>query len=267
MDSVISRRLEGRVAIITGASRGIGRASALCLAREGAKIVVNYVREKAKADEIVQEIERSGGAALSFQADVGDRDAVVRMVEKVLGEYGRVDILVNNAGVSVRCRSLLEFKEETFDQIAQVNVKGLLHCSKAVAPHMMERRYGKIVNIASVAGLGTAALPGNLLYASTKASVIVLTKRLALELGRYGINVNAIAPGLIRTDMSLGNRSEAEQRERIQHFEEMSMLRRIGHPDDVANVVLFLASDESSFIAGQVITVDGGRTDFMTHSL
>ncbi len=265
--SVVSRRLQGRVAMITGASRGIGRASALRLAREGAKILVNYRQERAKADEIVQEIERFGGVALAFQADVGDRDAVVRMVEKAVSGFGRVDILVNNAGVEVRGGSLLEFQEEAFDRMAQVNVKGLLHCTKAVAPHMMEKRYGKIVNIASVAGLGTAALPGNLLYASTKAAVIVLTKRLALELGRYGINVNAIAPGLIRTDMGVGHRSTAEQKERIQHFEKVSMLGRIGEPEDVANAVLFLASDESSFITGQVITVDGGRTDFITHSL
>jgi len=265
--SVVGTRLQGRVAMITGASRGIGRASALRLAREGAKILVNYRQERAKADEIVQEIKGFGGVAFASQADVGDRDAVVKMVEKAVDEYGRVDILVNNAGVVVRGGSLLDFKEETFDQMAQVNVKGLLHCTKAVAPHMMEKRYGKIVNIASVAGLGTSALPGNLLYSSTKAAVIVLTKRLALELGRYGINVNAIAPGLIRTDMGLGHRSPAEQKERIQRFKRVSILGRIGEPEDIANVVLFLASDESSFITGQVITVDGGRTDFISHSL
>ena len=267
VSSVVSRRLQGRVAMITGASRGIGRASALRLAREGAKILVNYRQERAKADEVVQEIEGFGGVAIAFQADVGDRDAVVRMVEKAVEEFSSVDILVNNAGVGLGGGSLLDFKEETFDKMAQVNVKGFLHCTKAVAPHMMEKRYGKIVNIASVAGLGTAALPGNLLYASTKAAVIVLTKRLALELGRYGINVNAIAPGLIRTDMVVGHRTPAEQKERIQYFEKVSMLGHIGKPEDIANAVLFLASDESSFITGQVITLDGGRTDFITHSL
>jgi 3-oxoacyl-[acyl-carrier protein] reductase len=265
--SVASRRLQGRAAIITGASRGIGRASALRLAREGAKILVNYRQERAKADEIIQEIEGFGGVAIAFQADVGDRDAVVRMVEKAVEEFRGVDILVNNAGVTLGGGSLLDFKEETFDQMAQVNVKGFLHCTKAVAPHMMEKRYGKIVNIASIAGFGTAAFLGNLAYASTKAAAIVLTKRLALELGRYGINVNAIAPGLIKTDMGVGHQTPAEQKKRIQYFEKASMLGRIGEPEDVANAVLFLASDESSFITGQVITVDGGRTDFITHSL
>ena len=268
MSSVVSRRLQGRVAMITGASRGIGRASALRLAREGAKILINYRQERAKADEIVQEIEGFGGVAIAFQADVGDRDAVVRMVEKAVGEFSSVDILVNNAGVALGGgSSLLDFKEETFDQMEQVNVKGVLHCTKAVAPHMMKKRYGKIVNIASVAGLGTAILPGNSLYGSTKAAVILLSKRLALELGRYGINVNAIAPGLIRTDMGVGHRTPAEEKERIQYFEKVSMLGHIGKPEDIANAVLFLASDESSFITGQVITVDGGRTDFITHSL
>ena len=267
MASVASRRLQGRAAIITGASRGIGRASALRLAREGAKILVNYRQERAKADEIIQEIEGFGGVAIAFQADVGDRDAVVRMVEKAVEEFRGVDILVNNAGVTLGGGSLLDFKEETFDQMAQVNVKGFLHCTKAVAPHMMEKRYGKIVNIASIAGFGTAAFLGNLAYASTKAAAIVLTKRLALELGRYGINVNAIAPGLIKTDMGVGHQTPAEQKKRIQYFEKASMLGRIGEPEDVANAVLFLASDESSFITGQVITVDGGRTDFITHSL
>ncbi len=149
----------------------------------------------------------------------------------------------------------------------RVNVKGILHCSRAVAPHMIERRYGKIVNIASVAGLGTAILPGNMLYASTKAAAIILTKRLALELGQYGINVNAVAPGLIPTDLSLGRRTPEERERRIQYFKERSILQRIGEPEDIANTTLFLASDEASYITGQVITVDGGRIDFITHSL
>ncbi len=267
MKSSRKGRLEGRAAIVTGASRGIGRATALSFAREGAKVVVNFHRESSKADEVVEEIEKLGGAALSVQADVGDRGAVERMVEGTLSEFGAVDVLVNNAGVALGRGSLLEFNEDEYDPLWRVNVKGVLHCTRAVAPHMMERRRGKVVNIASVAGLGTALLPGNMLYASTKAAVIILTKRLALELGQYGINVNAIAPGLIRTDMGLLHRSPEEQARRIKYFEEKSALHRIGEPEDIASVALFLASDESGFITGQVITVDGGRTDFITHSL
>jgi len=253
--------------MVTGASRGIGRATALSFAREGAKVVVNYHREKIKAEDVVEEIETRGGTSLAIQADVGDRRAVESMVEEALEELGAIDILVNNAGVAMGRGSLLEFKEEEFDPMWRVNVKGVLHCSRAVAPYMIERRYGKIVNIASVAGLGTALLPGNMLYASTKAAVIILTKRLALELGQYGINVNAIAPGLIQTDMSLGHRTPEERARRISYFKEKSILQRIGEPEDIANASLFLASDESSFITGQVITVDGGRIDFITHSL
>ena len=267
MTSSRKGRLGGRVAIVTGASRGIGRATALSFGSEGAKVVVNYHRMRSKADEVVEEIEKLGGAALSVQADVGDRGAVERMVERTLSEFGAVDVLVNNAGVALGGGSLLAFNDDEFDPLWRVNVKGVLHCTRAVVPHMMERRYGKVLNIASVAGLGTALLPGNMLYASTKAAVIILTKRLALELGQYGINVNAIAPGLIRTDMGLLHRSPEEQARRIKYFEEKSALHRIGEPEDIANVALFLASDESSFITGQVITVDGGRIDFITHSL
>ena len=267
MASTVKSKLEGRVAIVTGASRGIGKAIALAFAREGAKVLVNYCREEGKAKEVVEEIKKLGRVALAIQADVGDRAAVERMVTEALREFGTVHILVNNAGVDLGAGALLEFHEEEYDPMWRVNVKGVLYCTRAIAPYMMQKRYGKIVNIASIAGLGTALLPGNMLYSSTKAAVIVLTKRIALELGQYGINVNAIAPGLIRTDMGLGQGSATEQRERLRYFQERSILGRIGEPEEVANVALFLASDESSFITGQVITVDGGRIDFITHSL
>ncbi|MGQ9543238.1 MAG: SDR family NAD(P)-dependent oxidoreductase [Candidatus Bathyarchaeia archaeon] len=262
MLSTIKGKLEDRVAIVTGASRGIGRAIALALAHEGAKVVVNYRREESKAREVVEQIKQFGGSALAFQADVGDRRSVEMMVAEVMKEFGRIDILVNNAGVSLGAGSLLGFNEEEYDLMWQVNVKGMLYCTRAVAPHMIQRRYGKIVNIASIAGLGTALLPGNMLYALTKAAVIILTKRIALELGNYGINVNAIAPGLIRTEMGLNYVSTKD----LQYFEERSILHHIGEPEEVASLALFLASDESSFITGQVITVDGGRIDFITHS-
>jgi 3-oxoacyl-[acyl-carrier protein] reductase len=238
----------------------------LALARQGAKIVVNYRSDEARAKQLVEEIRGISGFAVGCQADVSDRIAVERMVGRSIDEFGHVDILVNNAGILEGEGSLLKFDERALDQMIGVNVKGILHCTRTLVPHMMERRYGKIVNIASVAGLGTSILPGNLLYASTKAAVVVLTKRLALELGKHGINVNAVAPGFIRTDMTMGRGSETEERERIRYYEERSMLGRIGEPEDIADTVLFLASDESRFITGQVITVDGGRTDFLSHS-
>jgi 3-oxoacyl-[acyl-carrier protein] reductase len=259
-------RLQGRVAIVTGASRGIGRATALVFARQGAKVVVNYRFDEAKAKEVVEEIRRMPGVALGYQANTGERAAAERMVSQSLDEFGQVDILVNNAGILEGEGSLLKFDEHELDRMMEVNVKGVLNCTRALAPHMIEKRYGKIINIASVAGLGTSILPGNLLYASTKAAVIVLTKRIALELGQYGINANAVAPGFIRTDMTMRSKSEAERRERMHYYEKRSMLGRIGEPDDIANAVLFLCSDESRFITGQVITVDGGRTDFLSYS-
>ena len=256
MASKIKGRLFDRIAIVTGASRGIGRACALALAREGAKVVVNYHLEKEKASEVVKEIEKLGGEAFAFQADVGDRDAIEKMVGQALETFGTIDILVNNAGVMMRENPLLEFKEEEYDSMWRVNVKGVLNCTKAVMSRMIKQHYGKIVNIASIGGLGTAT--SSMLYGSTKAAVIILTKRLALELGQYGINVNAIAPGLIQTDMS-------ERRDK-KYFIEKTMLRRVGEPKEIADVVLFLASDESSFVTGQTITVDGGRIDLITHS-
>lgn len=259
-------RLENRVAIVTGASRGIGRAIAIIFAREGAKVVVNYRRQEGKAEEVVKIIKKAGGRAFAFKADVANSIAVYKMVEDTIKEFGGVDILVNNAGLGASDASLLELKDEDFDAIFNTNVKGILICTQAVASHMMKNRYGKVVNISSVAGIGTSVLPGNLLYAGTKGAVNVMSKRMALELGAHGIYVNAIAPGLIRTDMAFGRLSPSERKRKIGSFNENSMLNRVGEPEDVANVALFLASDESNFITAQVISVDGGRMNFITHS-
>lgn len=260
-------RLNNRVALITGASRGIGRAIALACAREGARVVVNYNRSKAKAEDVVQLIQAQGGVAIAAQADVGQQDAVHEMVQTTMDTWGRVDILVNNAGLGVGGGSVVDAQVEDFDAMLTTNVKGILYCTQAVVPIMQTQRYGKIVNISSVAGLGTSILPGNLLYAGTKGAVNIMTKRLALELGPHGIYVNAIAPGLIRTDMPMGNRTPEEWQRRVRYFAERSMLGRIGEPEEIASVAVFLVSEASSFLTGQVIAVDGGRMDYITHSL
>jgi 3-oxoacyl-[acyl-carrier protein] reductase len=260
-------RIQDKVAIVTGASRGIGKAIALQFASECAKVVVNYNQSETKAHNIVNDIRKMGSSAIAVKADVANQKEVEKMVEETISKFGGVDIVVNNAGVARGGGSLLEFKDEEYDPMWNINVKGILNCTRAVTPHMKERIYGKIINIASVAGLGTSILPGNMLYASTKAAVIILTKRHALELGKYNINVNAIAPGLIRTDMGLGNQPKEKQLERIRYFEDHSMLGRMGEPEEIASAALYLASDESSFMTAQVLTVDGGRTDFITHSM
>jgi NAD(P)-dependent dehydrogenase (short-subunit alcohol dehydrogenase family) len=259
-------RLDQRVAIITGASRGIGRAIALLFAREKAQVVVNYNQSKAKAVEVVQTIHDHGGIAFAAQADVGNQDAVRAMVNTTVDTWGKVDILVNNAGIVSGGGSVVEAQIEDWDAMVATNVNGVLYCTQAVVPHMKVQRYGKIVNISSVAGLGTSILPGNLLYAGTKGAVNIMTKRLALELGPHGIYVNAIAPGLIRTDMTGVNRTPEERERLIRNFAERSMLGRVGKPYEIGTVALFLASDESSFLTGQVISVDGGRMDFITYS-
>ncbi len=259
-------RVGGYSAIVTGASRGIGKATALALAREGAKIVVNYRERSKEAEEVVDLIIRGGGEAFAFQADVSNLVSVRAMVEETVKRFGGVSILVNNAGIGRGSAPLPELREEDLDAMVDTNVKGILFCTQTVLPYMTKKRYGKIVNVASIAGIGTA-LAGTTLYAATKAAAIALTKRFAFELGPYGINVNAVAPGHILTDMTLVGRSPDEVKERSRYFEEHTMLRREGKPEDIANTILFLASDEASFITGQIVTVDGGRTDLLTHSL
>ncbi len=259
-------RVEGLSAIVTGASRGIGRATALVLAREGGQVVVNYREQAREAEEVVSIIKKAGGEAFAFQADVSIRDAVNEMVAEALRRFGGVDILVNNAGVGKGGGPLLELKEEDLNDMVETHVKGTLFCVQAVAPHMMKKRKGKIVNISSLAGIGTA-LKQTTLYAVTKGAMIILTKRLALELGPYHINVNSIAPGYILTDMTIMGQSSAVVEERRRYFEEHTMLGRNGVPEDIAKVVLFFASDDASFVTGQVLSVDGGHTDFLSHSL
>lgn len=255
------RRLDGKVAIVTGSSRGIGRAIALEFAKEGAKMCINYARSEEKAREVVEEISLLGGEAVMIRADVSKLDDVRQMVRSVVEKFGRIDILVNNAAIMLR-GDFLETEDEEFyrilDRMWEVNVKGVVYCCKEVAKHMVRNRYGKIINIASIAGIGTA-FPGTTPYAMTKAAVIILTKRLAFELGPYGINVNAIAPGMILTDMATP--------EGVEIAKKRSILGRVGDPRDIARLAVFLASDESSYITGQVIVADGGRIDYLTHSL
>lgn len=260
----MSGRLEGKVVLVTGASRGIGKATALVFARQGATVVVNYSKSREQARQVVDEILTAGRQAIAIQADVGRKAVVLAMVEEALGQLGRIDILVNNAGIFHQ-GNILTLTEEHLDRMIAVNVKGIIHCTQAIAPHMVARRYGKIVNIASIAGLGTAR-PDTGPYAATKAAVISLTKRLALELGPHGINVNAICPGFIRTDMVLSRGTPDEVEARLASVAKTAMLGRVGEPEDVAASALFLASDEASFITGQVLTVDGGRMDFLSHS-
>ena len=259
-------RLKGRVSLVTGASRGIGRAIALTFAREGSYVAVNYVRNREKAEEVVNEINRFGGRAIPIQANVAVRSEVFKMVDKVLEEFGRIDILVNNAGTTWRTPNILEASDDEWREVLGVNLLGVYYCIQAAAPHMIKQRYGKIINISSIAGIGTT-MGGQVAYAPSKAAVNILTRKLAYELGPYNINVNAIAPGLIKTEMLEVGRSREELMRIINERISLTALRRIGDPQDIANTALFLASDESSFITGQVIVVDGGRFDYLTHSI
>ncbi len=254
--------LAGKVAIVTGSSRGIGRATVLRFAREGAKVVCNYVKHSDKAEEVVNQIRALGGEAIAIKADVASRDDARRLVETTVDNFGRLDILVNNAGILIRGGIFDDVS--ILDRLMDVNVKGVIYCSSIAAKIMMKQRSGRIINVSSIAGMGTSAR-NTTYYAISKAAVIILTKRLALELGEYGITVNAVAPGLIITDM-FESQSIEERENMLKLAIEKSMLRRVGSPDDVASLITYLASDEAGFITGQIITIDGGRIDFLSRS-
>jgi 3-oxoacyl-[acyl-carrier protein] reductase len=256
--------LSGQTALVTGASRGLGKAIAQRLAREGAAVAVNYKARGGDAENLVDQIRACGGRAIAARADVGDPAQVRAMVETVERELGRIAILVNNAGVVYRA-TLDNFDPAGMQQMRRTNVDGLIHMTRAVVPGMKDRRYGRVINLSSIAGHGTT-LPGNAFYAATKAAVSVLTKRFAMELGPYAITVNAVAPGFILTDMVKEGRTDSEYRKLIQTISERSMLGRVGDSEDIANAVSFLAAPESGFITAQVLTVDGGRMDYIGHS-
>src|SRR2546427_1834286 len=254
--------MKGQTALVTGASRGLGRAIAVRLAREGAAVCVNFLTNEADADRVVDEIRGAGGRAVAVRTDVGDPAAVRRMVERVGAELPPIGVLVNNAGVSVR-GTLETFESADLERMRRTNVDGLIHMTRAVIPGMRERRYGRIVNITSIAAHGTS-LPGTTFYAATKAAVITLTRRFAMELGAHGITVNAVAPGFFPTDMS--RRNVEQLATAVKQISERTMVGRVGHPDDLAHAVAFLAAPESSFITAQVLTVDGGRMRSEEHT-
>lgn len=242
--------LTEKVALVTGASRGIGRAIALELAKEGADIVVNYAGNKERAEEVVKEIEEMGRKAISIQADVSDETSVKKMIKDTIKEFNRLDILVNNAGIT-KDNLIMRMKEKDFDDVINTNLKGVFLCTKAVSRQMMKQRYGRIINMASI--VGVSGNPGQANYVAAKAGVIGLTKSTAKELASRNILVNAVAPGFISTDMTAELTNEQKEA-----MLKMIPLAKLGQPEDIARVVRFLASDDSSYMTGQTLHVDGG---------
>jgi 3-oxoacyl-[acyl-carrier protein] reductase len=242
--------LDGKVIIVTGASRGIGRSVAIELAKLGAKVVINYAGNEAAAEEVKSIIVAAGGQAIVVKADVGNIEAVDAMVNETINTFGKIDILVNNAGIT-RDNLLMRMKEEDWDAVININLKGVFVCTKAVSRIMMKQRSGKIINMTSVVGVMGNAGQAN--YAAAKAGVIGFTKSMAKELASRGITVNAIAPGYISTDMTavLSEQLKEDLAKKIP-------VGRLGRPEDVAAAVAFLASDLANYITGQTLNVDGG---------
>ena len=255
--------LSGKTAVVTGGARGIGRAVSLHLAARGAAVAVNYRARADAANEIVESIRANGGRAIAVRADVADKQAVRTMVETVGAQLSAADILVNNAGLFHQ-GEILDYDEEEFDAMWRTNVKGIVHCAAAFAPAMIDRGWGRIVNLASNAGIGTAH-PGTTLYAATKGAVLTLTKRMAYELSPQGIAVNAVLPGFTKTDMVLAGKSAEEIGALVRNIADKSMLGRVGEPEDIARVVGFLCSPQNGFMTGQFLLADGGRQDYLAH--
>jgi len=243
-------KLQGKTALVTGASRGIGREIALELARQGANVAVNYAGSEASANEVVDQIKALGQDAFAIQCNVSDSESVGEMVKQTIEKFGSLDILVNNAGIT-RDNLLMRMKEDEWDDVINTNLKGVFLCTKAVTRQMMKQRSGRIINISSI--VGVSGNPGQANYVAAKSGVIGLTKTTAKELSSRGITANAIAPGFITTDMT-DKLSEEVKSEMLKQIP----LARFGEPSDIANVVVFLASDDSKYMTGQTLHVDGG---------
>ncbi|MCM1499159.1 MAG: 3-oxoacyl-[acyl-carrier-protein] reductase [Clostridium sp.] len=244
--------LEGKIALVTGASRGIGRQIAITLASYGATVIVNYNGSREKAEEVVSGITANGGKAAIYGCNVSDYGAVETMMKELVKEYGRIDILVNNAGIT-KDGLLMKMTEEDYDAVLDINLKGTFNCIKHISRQMLKQKGGRIINLSSV--VGVYGNGGQVNYSASKAGVIGITKSVAKELGSRGIAVNAVAPGFIVTEMTDAMPEEAKRQ-----VADRIAMKRLGQVEDVAETVAFLASDKASYITGQVICVDGGMS-------
>ena len=245
-------KLKDKIALVTGSSRGIGRAVALAYAKEGAKVVVNYTSNEKAAKEVVEAIGKMDSQAIAVKADVAKKAETERLVQAGIDQFGRIDILVNNAGFG-RPAMMLKMEEDQWDQVIDIHLKGAFLCSQAAGRHMKEQKSGKIINVSSVAGLvGTV---GQINYSAAKGGVLSMTKSMARELARYNVCVNVISLGIVATDMSEKIRTDEKLAE---IYMNRILLKRFAEPEDISPAFVFFASDESNYITGQLLCVDGG---------